>query len=132
MVGTALYHFIRPALSRTAPYIPATAQSVQQMLPLLQPGGSLIDLGSGDGRLVLAAAAAGHRAVGVELNYFLVLYSRYRAWRAKRHPGSLQTGSASFVRRDLWKAPLAGYDNIVVFGVQEMVCFLLVDRSLEW
>lgn len=34
------------------------------------------DLGSGDGRIVIALAKQGYRAAGYELNYWLVLYSR--------------------------------------------------------
>lgn len=37
---------------------------------------TLVDLGSGDGRIVIEAAKKGYSAVGYELNYWLVLYSR--------------------------------------------------------
>ncbi len=40
------------------------------------PGPALVDLGSGDGRIVIAAAKHGIAAIGYELNYPLVLYSR--------------------------------------------------------
>ena len=38
--------------------------------------GTLLDIGSGDGRLVVDAAKMGFRATGVELNRWLVYYSR--------------------------------------------------------
>ena len=39
--------------------------------------GTLVDIGSGDGRLVVEAARMGFRATGVELNRWLVYYSRF-------------------------------------------------------
>jgi len=39
-------------------------------------GRSLVDVGSGDGRIVLEAARRGYKAHGVELNPWLVLYSK--------------------------------------------------------
>ena len=37
----------------------------------------MLDIGSGDGRLVVEAARMGFRATGVELNRWLVYYSRW-------------------------------------------------------
>ena len=56
----------------------------------------LVDLGSGDGRLVIAAARLGFDAVGVELNPVLLLSSYIYAARA----GVL--GRVSFLACDLW------------------------------
>lgn len=46
---------------------------------------------------VIAAARAGFRSVGFELNPWLVWYSRYKAWRQGVH------GNTSFYISDLWK-----------------------------
>ena len=45
----------------------------------VSPGDYLIDLGSGDGRIVIAAAKRGARALGIEYNPDLVKFSRARA-----------------------------------------------------
>ncbi|XP_049780354.1 ATP synthase subunit C lysine N-methyltransferase isoform X2 [Schistocerca cancellata] len=64
---------------------------------------------------VFAAAAAGFEAHGVELNPWLVTYSRLKA-------ASLGLNKRTkFYRRDLWKFSIHGYKNIVVFGVEEMM-----------
>ncbi len=58
-----------------APYVPSPTQVVQRMLMLsgLRPGEVFFDLGSGDGRTVIAAAKEfGARSVGVELREDLV------------------------------------------------------------
>uniref|UniRef100_A0A8C5T7T6 ATP synthase c subunit lysine N-methyltransferase n=1 Tax=Malurus cyaneus samueli TaxID=2593467 RepID=A0A8C5T7T6_9PASS len=75
--------FVTPALRKVClPFVPATAAQIQNVLKMLENrSGSLVDIGSGDGRIVIAAAKKGFQAVGYELNPWLVWYSRYRAWR---------------------------------------------------
>ncbi|KAM9725161.1 adenine nucleotide translocase lysine N-methyltransferase isoform 3-T3 [Dama dama] len=84
------------------PYVGASARQVEHVLSLLRGRpGKTVDLGSGDGRIVLAAHRCGLRpAVGYELNPWLVGLARLRAWRA----GCV--GSVRFHREDLWKLPL--------------------------
>ncbi|XP_077860735.1 ATP synthase subunit C lysine N-methyltransferase isoform X6 [Macaca mulatta] len=75
--------FITPALRKVClPFVPATTKQIENVVKMLQcRRGSLVDIGSGDGRIVIAAAKEGFTAVGYELNPWLVWYSRYRAWR---------------------------------------------------
>lgn len=63
-----------------APFLPTLGKQVGASLELidLKPGQTLLELGSGDGRLLIAAAKKGVNAVGYELNPLLVLYSRFR------------------------------------------------------
>ncbi|KAK9403674.1 hypothetical protein NXF25_008501 [Crotalus adamanteus] len=75
----------------------------------------LVDIGSGDGRIVIAAAKVGFKAVGYELNPWLVWYSRYRAWREGVHQ------DVNFYISDLWKVSFSQYANIVIFGVPQMM-----------
>lgn len=51
-------------------YVPTRLQTVERMLDYaeLKPGETLVDLGSGDGRIVLAAARRGANARGIELD----------------------------------------------------------------
>uniref|UniRef100_A0A8C7HPD2 ATP synthase subunit C lysine N-methyltransferase n=1 Tax=Oncorhynchus kisutch TaxID=8019 RepID=A0A8C7HPD2_ONCKI len=109
--------FVAPALRKVClPYVPATTAQVENVLKVLQArSGSLVDIGSGDGRIVIAAAKKGFRAVGFELNPWLVWYSRYRAWRAGVHH------STSFHISDLWKVSFNQYSNVVIFGVPQMM-----------
>lgn len=84
------------------------------------PTGLLMDIGSGDGRIVIEAVKAGisQKAHGVELNRWLVYYSRWRAYR-----GGVGA-TTKFFQKDLWKHDLSPYNQIVVFGVEEMVSSL--------
>jgi SAM-dependent methyltransferase len=65
-------------------FVPTPPQVVDGMLELakLQPGERLIDLGSGDGRIVIAAARHGAKAVGIEIDPELVETSQANAREA--------------------------------------------------
>ncbi|ELT89205.1 hypothetical protein CAPTEDRAFT_107213, partial [Capitella teleta] len=98
------------------PFVPASSSQMTNVLQMLKgKTGKLVDLGSGDGRIVIEAAKRGFHAEGIELNPWLVAFSRFNA---------LRSGVASktgFYRRDLWKADLSTYDYIVIFGVETMM-----------
>ncbi|XP_064643673.1 ATP synthase subunit C lysine N-methyltransferase-like [Lineus longissimus] len=109
--------FVLPALRKIClPYVPATTKQVENVMKMLKGrSGTFIDLGSGDGRIVIEAAKMGFRATGVELNPWLVWYSRISAWREGVNK------QTKFVRRDLWKIDPSKYDNVVIFGVEQMM-----------
>uniref|UniRef100_A0A8C5REU9 ATP synthase subunit C lysine N-methyltransferase n=1 Tax=Laticauda laticaudata TaxID=8630 RepID=A0A8C5REU9_LATLA len=101
--------FIAPALRKHClPFVPATSKQIENVLIMLKGRkGMLVDIGSGDGRIVIAAAKVGFKAVGYELNPWLVWYSRYRAWREGVHQ------DVNFYISDLWKvSSLSHYLNI--------------------
>ncbi|XP_077860731.1 ATP synthase subunit C lysine N-methyltransferase isoform X1 [Macaca mulatta] len=119
--------FITPALRKVClPFVPATTKQIENVVKMLQcRRGSLVDIGSGDGRIVIAAAKEGFTAVGYELNPWLVWYSRYRAWREGVH------GSAKFYISDLWKVTFSQYSNVVIFGVPQMLSTPFIRLSIE-
>ncbi|NXU58734.1 F173A methyltransferase, partial [Turnix velox] len=103
--------FRRVPLRLQVPYQPSGPQQVANALSLLQGrAGKTVDLGSGDGRLVLEAYKRGLRpAIGFELNPWLLCLSNYRAWKAGYH------GKVSFLKKDLWKVNLSDCHNVIVF-----------------
>uniref|UniRef100_A0A182QKW6 Methyltransferase domain-containing protein n=1 Tax=Anopheles farauti TaxID=69004 RepID=A0A182QKW6_9DIPT len=115
------YPFVAPALRRHClPFVPATPKQISNVLAFVKPsdrGSRLLDIGSGDGRIVVAAARAHSsiKADGVELNPWLVYYSRLVALR------NGVFNRTSFFRKDLWTFSLAPYDHIVIFGVEQMM-----------
>lgn len=66
------------------PYVPTGPETVEAMLDLAKvtKDDVVYDLGSGDGRIVIAAAKRGARAVGVEIDPKLVALSRELAAKA--------------------------------------------------
>src|SRR5690349_5323851 len=65
-------------------YFPSSPAMVERMLDMAHvgPGDRVVDLGSGDGRNVIAAAKRGASAVGVEYNPDLVELARRNAVEA--------------------------------------------------
>ncbi len=92
-----------------APYLPTLSSQQKTALELLdlKPGQTMIELGSGDGRMLKAAAEQGIRALGYELNPLLVVYSKIRLYRHRRLV-SVKLGN-------FWSQKLPDCDGIYVF-----------------
>jgi SAM-dependent methyltransferase len=67
----------------TVPYVQTPAEIVERMMRMAEvgPGDRLIDLGSGDGRIVIAAAKRGATGLGVDLDPSLVKLATENAAR---------------------------------------------------
>ncbi|XP_030374004.1 ATP synthase subunit C lysine N-methyltransferase [Scaptodrosophila lebanonensis] len=112
--------FVAPAFRRIClPYVPATTEQISNVLTFLPKTarGRLLDIGSGDGRIVVSAAqhANALQTDGVELNPWLVYYSRLSALRQGVRK------QTRFFRRDLWKFSIKDYNYVVIFGVEQMM-----------
>lgn len=92
-----------------APFLPTLSPQVKAALELakLKPGQTLLELGSGDGRVMLAAARSGLNVIGYELNPLLVVYSRLRTWRYRKQ--------VKVVWGNFWRHKLPKSDGIFVF-----------------
>lgn len=92
-------------------WVPTVPALVEKMLDMAQvtPKDVVYDLGSGDGRTVIAAARRGARAVGIEYDANMVALSRRNAERegvARR---------ATFRQADLFKTDLSPASVITMF-----------------
>lgn len=94
-----------------APYVPTKQKDLENIFTMLQlkKGVKVVDLGSGDGRVVKLAAQRGLRALGYELNPFLVLISRYRVRNFKH---------AHIKLADYWSADLSDCRLVFIFSAQ--------------
>jgi SAM-dependent methyltransferase len=98
--------------TKGAPYVPTPRHIVLRMLQLADVSGEdvVYDLGSGDGRIVLAAAERyGARGVGVEIDSGLVQKSRTKA----RHLGL--TDRVTFQQGDLFEADLSDATVVMLY-----------------
>ena len=80
-------------------WVPTPEEVVDRMLTMAQVGPSdfVVDLGSGDGRTVIAAAKRGAKALGIEYNPDMVRLSQDNAQKAG------VTDKASFRRADIFQ-----------------------------
>ena len=94
------------------PYVPSKNERVANMLALagIKPTDRVVDLGSGDGRIVFAAAAAGAKeAVGYEIHPVLVWWSHFRC---RRMPNGER---CRFIRQSFWHADFHGFDVVFLY-----------------
>ncbi len=90
-------------------WVPSSPQVVEKMLDVAKvtPQDLVMDLGSGDGRMVIAAAKRGARAVGVEFNPDMVALSRLRAKEAgvdtRRRSSRATCTRQTFRRHRSWR-----------------------------
>lgn len=97
-----------------APYVPTLSKqaSIAMDMVALEPGQTLLELGCGDGKILLAAAQRGWKAVGVELNPILVLVSR---WRTRRYRKQVRVVWGNLWKTEKWPDT----DGIFVFILQK-------------
>jgi SAM-dependent methyltransferase len=86
VVGILVVLVLALPLVSGPPYVPTLRLNMHTALDLLdlKPGQTLLDLGSGDGRILLAAAKRGWNAVGIEVSPVLVVVSRIRTWKYRK------------------------------------------------
>jgi hypothetical protein len=109
LIAAALVICFGGVLLVGAPYLPTLGPQVQAALELadLQAGDTLLELGCGDGRVLVAAARQGINAVGYELNPLLAAL----AWlRTRRHRKQVK-----IIWGDFWQKPWPRAEAIFVF-----------------
>jgi SAM-dependent methyltransferase len=119
LIGVA--HGAPPSLEPDEPYVgqagkdviwvPTPATLVDKMLDMAEVGPEdyVIDLGSGDGRNIIAAAKRGARALGVEWDAKLVELSRRRA------AAEGVAERAKFVQGDMFEADISQASVLALF-----------------
>jgi SAM-dependent methyltransferase len=131
-LGLALWLFVGPAAAQAptgeayAPYegqpgkdvvwVPSALALVNVMLDLasVTPQDTVIDLGSGDGRLVIAAVKRGARALGIEYNPDMVELSKRNAAREG------VADQARFVKADIFETDFSQASVITMFLLPQL------------
>jgi hypothetical protein len=91
------------------PYVPTFRKQIHTALDMLdlKEGETLLELGSGDGRVMRLAAARGLKVVGIELNPLLVLVSYVVTWRYRKQ--------VRVIWASYWGKPWPRADGIFTF-----------------
>ena len=94
-------------------FVPTRRKHVPVIIELLaiKPGEKVVDLGSGDGRLMIAIVEAGGAAYGYE-------HSPLLAMRSKRNFKKAGVSDQAVVyTENFWKADLSEYNAVVIYGI---------------
>ncbi len=101
------------SFAQGATFVPSAPAKVEFMIKLLavKSGELAADLGSGDGRIVIALAEAGAIAHGYEINPLLV-------WWSRRNISQAGLQRRAFIHlKSFWGKDLAAFDVVVVYGI---------------
>lgn len=98
-----------------APWVPLEPEVVDQIFKLvkIKPGDIFYDLGSGDGRMVIAAASQGAKAYGIEVDPFRVLYSRLCIFLLGL------SGRAHIIQKNIFDVDLSNANVVTIYLLQE-------------
>ena len=98
------------------PFVVSSDGRTRHILKLLnpKPGEKIVDLGSGDGKLLFEIASRGSIAYGYEINPIAYILSLIRA--KNRGLNNVHISWANFMKADLSK-----YDAVVIYGISTMM-----------
>lgn len=109
------YPYAMATAKHGAPFVPMEPEVVGRVLQLtkLKEGEVFFELGSGDGRIVIAAAMRGAQAYGIEIDWLRVIYSRL--WIAILRLGS----HAQIIHQNFFEVNLADADVVCTYLLEE-------------
>lgn len=108
----AFYHVL-PTLFLGAFFAKSRQKEAEKMILFsrIKPGEKVVDLGSGDGSLVIAMAQEGAEAHGYEINPFLVWLSR------KNIKNKGLEGKAFIHLKNFWLVDFSEFNAVTVYGI---------------
>lgn len=109
LIGLAVIFLFSFVVLFGAPFLPTLTKRKKDALQLLdlRPGDTLLELGSGDGRMLAEAAKTGIKGIGYELNPLLVLHSKLICFKYRK--------LVTIKLANFWRKPLPHCDGIYVF-----------------
>jgi protein-L-isoaspartate O-methyltransferase len=99
------------------PYVPSDDESAGQMVKLVKAykPKRVLDMGSGDGKLMILLAQQGYRVDGVELNPSLV-------WRSRRAIKKAGLSDKATVRwGNFWRYDVSDYDLVALYVIKHIM-----------
>ncbi len=117
LVAILIITLIALSIRKGAPPVPTSRRALATMIQLAQPKEreKAVDLGSGDGRIILALAQLNIEAHGYENNPLLIWWTTYRIRRLKAQ-------QYAFVHlKSFWNVPLADFNMVFVYGMPHIM-----------
>lgn len=111
LLMAGFFLFLCLAFVTGGPFVPSSKKSVDAMVALakIRSGQTVIDVGSGDGRVLFAAAKKGANAIGIEINPYLVRFTQIKAFLGAYR------GRITVRWQNLWSADLTNADVVFVY-----------------
>lgn len=109
------------------PFVTTSSDKIKTLIQLTEckKGGKVVDLGSGDGRVVIALARAGFDVVGYEIRKELVE-------RSLQKIAALGLDKQiTIYHQSFWDAHLSEFDLIYIYGMQSMLARLEEKLEIE-
>ena len=118
MIGMQLFEALTILFYKGAPYVTTSGEKLKTMLKLaaLKKSDRVVDLGSGDGRLLFAAAKVVKEVKGFEINPF-VYQKSLKNWK-KYHS---EEKNIEIEKKNFMKENLSKYDVVFVFGIDYLM-----------
>lgn len=93
-----------------APFVPTKTDQIRKILRLagVRKGKRFYELGSGDGRVVFAAAKLGAESIGIEQSLLRIIYSRFKAKR-------LKIDNAFFIHKNIFSRDYSYADTVYIY-----------------
>lgn len=120
-----------PLIFPGAPFLPSfrrknkeKIESVIDYVLQIAPGKKMLDVGSGDGRVVIEFAKKGFDSTGIEFNPFLFFWSKMAI---KKESAKNKNLKANVIKHNFWNVDFSEYDVIFVFQLSS-VNLLLVNK----
>ena len=117
LIGLIVLIFSLLFLVQGAPYVPSADAKTKLMTKAVENNKSvkILDMGCGDGKLVIAVAQLGYRVDGIELNPWLV-------FRARKSLKQLHlSDKAQIFWGSFWSFDTSGYDTILLYAIAHIM-----------
>ncbi len=95
-----------------APFVISKKKTVSRMIQManIMKGEKAVDIGSGNGVIVVEMAKKGAIAYGYELNPFLVLFGKLRLWKNGLSNGKIE-------QKNIWNQTYTEFDVITLYAL---------------